>query len=157
MIERQLLGPELVPAVLAGIAVSRKDIDAGELNRPVGILKPDQFEETHDGGKLEGDRHRVNLSVVDLEDFDFTLPEKRDRFLPMHDPQGFVRRVEQESHFHAATSFLTEAPSVRRPGLRLQMRTFVYAISLTRNQDIEWSREDANPLGSAKKKDLRHA
>ena len=28
VIERQLLGPELVTAVLAGIAISRKDIDA---------------------------------------------------------------------------------------------------------------------------------
>ena len=47
----------------------------------------------------------MNFSVVDFEDFDFPLPEERDRFLPMHDPQRFVRRVEQESHFHAATSF----------------------------------------------------
>jgi hypothetical protein len=32
------------------------------------------------------------------------LPEERNRFLPMDDPQGFVRRVEQKGHFHAATS-----------------------------------------------------
>ena len=105
VIERQLLSPELVAAVLAGIAVSRKDIDAGEFDRPVSILEPDQLEKPHDGGKLDGDGYRVNLSVVDLEDFNFTLPEKRDRLLPVDDPQGFVRRIEQKGHFHAVTSF----------------------------------------------------
>ena len=104
MIERQFLGPELVTTVLAGIAVSRKDIDAGEFDGPVDILEPNQLQEAHDGGKLNGDRYRVDLSVIDLEDFDFALPKKRNRLLPIDDPQGFVRRVEQKSHFHAATS-----------------------------------------------------
>ena len=104
MIERQLFGSKLVTTVLAGIAISRKDIDAGEFNRPVDILEPDQLEEPHDGGKFEGDRHRVDLSVIDLEDFNFALPKERNRLLPMDDPQGFVRRVEQKGHFHAATS-----------------------------------------------------
>ena len=94
MIERQLLGPELVTTVLAGITISRKNIDAGEFDRPVDILQPDQLQEPHHGGKLNGDRHRVDLSVVDLEDFNFTLPEERDRLLPIDDPQGFIRRVE---------------------------------------------------------------
>ena len=55
MVERQLFGPELVPTVLAGIAVSREDIDPGELDRTVDILKPNQLEKPHDGGKLNGD------------------------------------------------------------------------------------------------------
>lgn len=75
MIERQLLGPELMTTILAGIAIARKNIDAREFDRAVDILKPDQLEESHDGGKFNGDRHRVDLSVVDLEDFNFTLPE----------------------------------------------------------------------------------
>ena len=123
MIERQLFGSELVTTVLAGIAIARKDIDAGEFHRPVDILEPDQLEEAHDGGKLNGDRHRVDLSVVDLEDFNFALPEERDRLLPIDDPQGFVRRVEQKGHFHATTSFPTEAPCMRGPGFRLGTRT----------------------------------
>ena len=86
MIERQLFGPELVTTVLAGVAISRKDIDARELDRTVNVLEADQLEEPHDGGKLNGDRHCVDLSVIDLEDFNFTLPEKRDRLLPMDDP-----------------------------------------------------------------------
>ncbi len=117
MIERQLLGPELMTTVLAGIAIARKNIDAGEFDRAVDILKADQLEESHDGGKFNGDRHRVDLSVVDLEDFNFTLPEQRDRLLPIDDPQGFIRRVEQKGHFHAATSFPTEAPSVQELGV----------------------------------------
>src|SRR5207247_4636368 len=134
MIERQLLGPELVTTVLAGIAISRKDIDTGEFDRPVDLLEPDQLEEPHDGGKLNGDRHRVDLSVVDLEDFNFALPEKRDRLLPIDDPQGFVRRVEQKGHFHAATSFPTEAPCMRGPWCSLRRRTLLYAISRGRKQ-----------------------
>ena len=104
MIERQFLGPELVTTVLAGIAVSRKDIDAGEFDGPVDILEPNQLQEAHDGGKLNGDRYRVDLSVIDLEDFNFALPKERNCLLPIDDPQGFVRRVEQKGHFHAATS-----------------------------------------------------
>jgi len=158
MIERQLLGSELMPAVLAGIPVSRKDIDARKLDCPVAILEPDQFKETHDRGKLEGDRYGMNLAVVDLEDFDFPLPEECNRFLPMHDPQGFVRRVEQESHFHAATSFPTEPPLKGRPWSSLRTRTHVYAISPGRNQDIDWSPTLLWAHGnSAQQKDQRHA
>jgi len=104
MIERQLLGSELMTAVLAGIAISREDIDAGEFDRPMDILETDQLEKPHDGGKLDGNRYRVHLSVVDLEDFNFSLPKERDRLLPMNNPQGFVRRVEQKGHFHTTTS-----------------------------------------------------
>ena len=157
MVERQLFGPELVPTVLAGIAISREDIDAGEFDRPVAILETNQLEEPHDGGKLKGDRHSVDLSVVDLEDFNFALPEERDRLLPIDDPQGFVRRVEQEGHFHATTSFPTEAPFVRGPGFSLSTRTFLYAISLARNQVSDGSREWASPIRQAsKEKDRRH-
>ena len=158
MIERQLFGPELVPTVLAGIAVSRKYIDAGEFYRPVDVLEPNQFEEPHDGGKLNGDRHRMDLSVVDLEDFNFALPEERDRLLPIDDPQGFVRRVEQKGHFHATTSFPTEAPCMRRPGFSRGTRTHLYAINLGRNQVTDGSAECSCSVGhSAKKKDQRHA
>ena len=104
MIERQLFGPELVATILAGIAISRKDIDAGEFDGPVSILEPNQFEKPHDGGELNGDRDRVDLSVVDLKDFNFTLPEERDCLLPIDNPQRFVRRIEQKGHFHATTS-----------------------------------------------------
>lgn len=44
------------------------------------------------------------FAVVYFQNFDFPLPEERDCFLPMDDPQGFVGRVEQEGHFHAGTS-----------------------------------------------------
>lgn len=134
MIERQFLGSELVTTVLAGIAISCEDIDAGEFNRPMDILEPDQLEEPHDGGKLDGDRYRMDLSVVDLKDLNFALPKKRDRLLPMDDPQGFVRCVEQKGHLHAATSFPTKAPCMRGPGCSIGTRTYFYAISLGRNQ-----------------------
>ena len=56
----------------------------------------------------------MDFSVVDFQDFDFPLPEKRDRFLPMDDSQGFIGRVEQEGHFHAGTSSPIGPP--QRPG-----------------------------------------
>ena len=46
----------------------------------------------------------MDFPIVDLQDFDLPLPEERDRFLPIHDPQGFIGRVEQEGHFHTGTS-----------------------------------------------------
>jgi hypothetical protein len=134
VIERQFLGPELVTTILAGIAISREDINAREFDRPMDILEADQFEEPHDGGKPDGDRNSVNLSVVDLKDFNFALPKERDRFLPIDNPQGFVRRVEEKGHLHAAASFPTKAPCVRGPGCSIGTRTYVYAISLGRNQ-----------------------
>ena len=48
VIERQFLGSKLVSTILAGIAISREDIDAGEFDGPVDILEPNQFEEPHD-------------------------------------------------------------------------------------------------------------
>src|SRR5215467_14640487 len=77
----------------------------------------------------------MDFAVIDLEDFDFTLPEKSDGFLPMNDTQGFIRRVEQEGHFHSTTSFPTEAPFVRRALNRSGVRSdMFYAIRSGRNQ-----------------------
>ena len=129
MVERQLLGPELVATVLAGIGISREDVDAGEFDRTMNVLEPNEFEQPHDGGKFNGDRYRVDLSVVDLKDFNFTLPEKRNRLLPIDDPQGFVRRVEQKGHFHAASS--SQPGSLyKRTQCSIGRRTYFYAISL---------------------------
>src|SRR3954465_9589320 len=47
----------------------------------------------------------MDLAVIYLEDFNFSLPEERNCLLPIDDPQGFVRCVEQKGHFHAITSF----------------------------------------------------
>jgi hypothetical protein len=120
MIEGQFLGPELVTTVLAGIPISRKDIDAGEFDRPMNVLEPDQLQEAHDGGKLDGNRYRMDLSVVDLEDFNFALPEECNRLLPMNNPQGLVCRVEQKGHFHTATSSQPKIPCIRDPGVVLE-------------------------------------
>ena len=38
VVERQFLGPEFVMTVLAGVAISRKDIDAGKLDCAVDCL-----------------------------------------------------------------------------------------------------------------------
>jgi hypothetical protein len=78
--------------------------------------------------------------------------------LPMDDPQGFVRRVEQKGHLHAATSFPTKAPCMRGPGCSIGTRTYFYAISLGRNQVTDGSIDCTCSLDSpAKKKDQHHA
>ena len=104
VIECEFLGSELMAAVLACVAISRKDIDARKFDCPMDVFEPNQLKEAHHRGELDGNRDRVDLSIIDFEDFDFTLPEERNRLLPMDDPQGFVRRVEQKGHFHTATS-----------------------------------------------------
>ena len=86
MIERQLFCSELVATVLARIAISRENIDAREFHRPVNVLESNQLQEAHDRRKLDGNRHGMDFSVVDLEDFNFSLPQERDRLLPMDDP-----------------------------------------------------------------------
>lgn len=115
MIERQFFRSELAPAILAGISVSGKNIDAGKLDGAVAVLQTDELEEPHHGRQLEGNRNTVDLAVINLEDFYFSLPQESDRFLPMNNAQGFIRGVEQEGHFHLETSFPTEAPCVRGP------------------------------------------
>jgi hypothetical protein len=78
--------------------------------------------------------------------------------LPIDDPQGFVRRVEQKGHFHAVTSFPTEAPCMGGPRCSIGIRTYFYAISLARNQATDGSPDCACSIGqSAKEKKQRHA
>lgn len=104
MIERQLFRPKPVVTVLAAVPVSRKNIDPGKLDGTVTVFQLHQLQEPHHCRKFDRQGNPMDFSVVDLQDFDFSLPEKRDRFLPMHNPQGFIGRIEQEGHFHAGTS-----------------------------------------------------
>src|SRR5689334_24148081 len=126
MIERQFFSAIFGAAILADVAVSGEDVDAGKLYGAVAVLQPDQLEKPHDSRQLERDRHSVDLSVVDLEDFNLALPQESDRFLPMNDTQGFVRRVEQEGHFHSTTSFPTEAPIAGRAFYRSGLRSVMF-------------------------------
>jgi len=136
VIERQLLRPVFMLAILARVPITSEDVDTGKLDGAMTVFQLHQLEQAHDGGELDGDRDAVNLAVVDFKDFNLALPEKRDRFLPMDDTQRFVRGVEQKGHFHSTTSFPTEAPSVRRPGIGLGTLMYLYAISPLRNQAL---------------------
>jgi hypothetical protein len=115
VIERQFFRPEPMGAVLAGIAVARKNVDTGKLDGAVAVFQPDQLKQPHDRRELDREGNAVNLTVVDFEHFNFALPEERDRFLPMDDPEGFIGRIQEKSHFHAIPSFPTVPPYQRRP------------------------------------------
>ena len=104
MIKRQLFRPKPVVTVLAAVPVSRKNIDSRELDCTMTVFQFNQLQQPHHGWKFDRQGNPMDFPVVDLQDFDFSLPEKGDRFLPMHNPQGFIGRVEQEGHFHAGTS-----------------------------------------------------
>lgn len=136
MIEGQLLRPMLTVTVLADVPITGENIDARKLDGAMAVFELHQFEQSHHGGELDGNRDAVNLAVVDLENFNLALPEESDCLLPMDDTQGFVRGVEQERHFHSTTSFPTEAPSVRGPGVGLGTVLYFYAISFLRNQAL---------------------
>lgn len=104
MIKRQLFRPKPAITVLATVPVPRKNIDAGKLDGTMTVFEFNQFQQAHHGWKFDRQGNPVDLPVVDLQNLDFSLPEKRDRFLPMYDPEGFIGRVEQEGHFHEETS-----------------------------------------------------
>ena len=90
MIERQFFRSEFAPAILAGISVSGKNIDAGKLDGAVAVLQTDELEEPHHGRQLEGNRNTVDLAIINLEDFYLSLPQESDRFLPMNNAQGRI-------------------------------------------------------------------
>ena len=101
VVEGQFFGSESMIAILAGIAVASKNIDAGKLDGPVAFLEFDEFEQPHHCRKPDRNRNPVNFAIVHLQDFNLALPEQRDGFLPMEDSKRLIRRIEQQRHFHS--------------------------------------------------------
>ena len=110
VVKGQLFCPVLTIAILAGVSITREDVDAAKLDGPVAVFEPHEFQEAHHRRQPDGDRDPVDLTVVDFEYLDFPLPQQRNRLLPMHDSQWFVGRVEQQGHFHFGPSIPTAAP-----------------------------------------------
>src|SRR5262249_3278306 len=100
MIERQIAGWEQFSTVLAAMVVARVDICAREWHVIESSLDLDVPQQPDDGWQLETERNGADLSVVHRNNLDLALAPKRDRFLPVHDFERFVRRVEQERLFH---------------------------------------------------------
>ena len=88
VVERQFFGAESAIAILAAIAVARKDVDAGKLYSPMTVLKLDELQKPHHRRKLDRDRDAVDFAVVDFEDLDLPLPEQGNGLLPMQDTNG---------------------------------------------------------------------
>ena len=74
MIEGKILGSVLSPAILTAIAVTGKNINAGELHGTMRVPNLDHFQKTDDGRKLDCDGDAMDLPVIDFEDLDLALP-----------------------------------------------------------------------------------
>lgn len=66
VIECQIFGLELVVAILAGIAVARKNIDPGKLDRAMAVFELDHLKQPHDRRQFDRNRDAMNLTIIDL-------------------------------------------------------------------------------------------
>src|SRR5262249_41844542 len=100
VIEREVRNLKGFVAVLAGVLVARVDIGAGERNVIEAAFYADEAEQTDDRGQFEADRSRPYLAVVDRDHLYLPLAPERDRFLPVNNLEGLVRRVQEKRLFH---------------------------------------------------------
>src|SRR5262245_35065515 len=101
MIERQLARGKAVPTVLAFVVVARVNVRARERHVVETPLDLDVAEQPDDGRQLEADGNGANLPVVNRDDLDLPLAQKRYRLLPVDDLEGLVRRVQEKRLLHA--------------------------------------------------------
>ena len=103
-------GGKRCAAVLAAVVVPGVDVGPGEGHIGEGAFHPDVTEQAKHRRELHPDRDAADLPVVDGDDLDLPLEEQGDGFLPGHDPQGLVGRVEDKGMFHGRDSAKNCAP-----------------------------------------------
>ena len=59
------------------------------------VFELDHLEQPHDRREFDGNRDAMNLAIIDLQHLDLSLPQQRDRFLPMQHPQRLVGRIQE--------------------------------------------------------------
>src|SRR6266540_2016119 len=77
----------------------------------MGLPNLDHFQEQHDGRQLEGNRHSVDLAVIDLEHFNLPQPQESDGLLPVQDAERLVCGVQQQGEFHRPPFALDDGDS----------------------------------------------
>jgi hypothetical protein len=76
VIECEILGGKLLPAVLTRVIVARVDVGARKLHAVV-VLNANIFEKPNDRRKFDGERYCVDLLIVLVNDFNFTREQQR--------------------------------------------------------------------------------
>jgi hypothetical protein len=102
MIEGKFFRFKASPAILTRILISGKDVASGKFHHPLLASDFNHLQESQHGRKLEGDRDASDLTIIDLQNLDFTLEEKQDRLLPRNNPQRLVGRVEKQGQLHVS-------------------------------------------------------
>lgn len=100
MIERQILAGEYVATVLTGVVVTAVDVGARERHMLAPPALPHKPEQADHGWQLERERHCSYFYVVLGDNLNLALTPERNRPLPIHDLERFVRGVQNECHLH---------------------------------------------------------
>ena len=87
-------------AVLAGVMVACVDIGAGERDVIEAAFDFDEAKQADDGGKLESERDRPYLAVVNRDHLHFSLAPQRNGLLPVNDLQRLIRGVQKKRLLH---------------------------------------------------------
>jgi hypothetical protein len=92
MIESEIFGRKLLPAVLTRIVVSGVDVRSRKFHL-VLVLHPHILQKANDRRKLDRKRDGMNFAIMLFDDFNFAGEKQGEGFLPGYDPEWFVRRV----------------------------------------------------------------
>ena len=104
VIERQVFGWKLLPAVLTRVIVTRVDVRARKLDA-VQVPHTDVFEEANDRRQLDGERDGMDLLIVFVNDFDFPGEQQSQRFFPGNDAKRLVRSIQKKRRVHPKGDF----------------------------------------------------
>ena len=104
VIERQVFGWKLLPAVLTRVIITRIDVRARKLDA-VQVPHTDVSEKANDRRQLDGERDGMNLLVVFFNDFDFPGEQQSQRFFPGNDAKRLVRSIQKKRRVHSKRHF----------------------------------------------------
>ena len=104
VIERQVFGWKLLPAVLTRVIITRIDVRARKLDA-VQVPHTDVFEKANDRRQLDRERDGMNLLIVFVNDFDFPGEQQSQCFFPGNNAKRLVRSVQQKRRVHPKSDF----------------------------------------------------
>lgn len=107
VVEGELDPRSFAAAVLAGELISKQYVGAREANDILLPSERDEFQQAEDGRQLERHADGANLAFPLLNDFDFSLENKLNGFLPVHNQEGLKRSVQNQHMVHNISIFST--------------------------------------------------
>src|SRR6188474_230944 len=94
VVEREVSRREPPAAVLAGVMVACVNVRAREGNVIEAAFDFDEAKQADDGRKLESERDRPHLAVVNRDHLHFSLAPQRNSLLPVNYLQRLIRGVQ---------------------------------------------------------------